>query len=616
MKPCSQTSASRNLFSRIDLHVHTKFSKNADDWLLKQLGVNECYTTPEEVYSRAMQNGMDFVTITDHDSIEGALQIAHKERFFISEEVSAFFPDDPVKIHLVVLDIDQRKHEFIQELRFNVYDLVDYLNKQDIIHFVAHPFFNMSTRLQLSHIHKMLLLFKYFEVKNGGKLIYQDDFLIRLLKTLTPEKLWECAEKYNITPRGKDPWIKYMVAGSDDHGGIYIGSPHTCIPKAKSVDQLLSFIRKGYTRAEGEGGSPIKIAHSIFSVAYRHFSAGKTKNQTTYNLLGHIFNQYDQAQSLSIKSRVALFGLYHLPEGSFLSGLKKQSRFSLLQKLVKSDPAFKQIFQQRFEFNQDDQRLLKAITAFINRVLIDLIPDVLQKPSSFMERLEEIKLVLPLMIPYLIGFKTEYRDRPLMRKAAKYYLKDDSTHFAVFARDVDVRDFIRIIRAQSANARNFSYRLFCNKSPKQSAQTYFFSPMKRVHIPAMDMEIDLYSLFDIGEAFYKKHIDKIYIHSFNSLAIWGLILGKWMQIPVVMRYPYPEVKAFFQKVPKNNINFTKKTLAFLLNLSDHVLLSSEKAKRHALQYGVRPKKMIFTRKSQKVRIVSYDKSISGYELTL
>ncbi len=616
MKPCSQTSASRELFSRIDLHVHTKFSKNADDWLLKQLGVNECYTTPEEVYNRAIENGMDFVTITDHDSIEGALQIADKERFFISEEVSAFFPDDPVKIHIVVLDIDQTKHDFIQELRFNVYDLVDYLEQNDIIHFVAHPFFNMSGRLQLSHIQKMLLLFKYFEVKNGGKLIYQDDFLLRLLKTLTPEKLWECAEKHNITPRGKEPWIKYMVAGSDDHGGIYIGSPHTCTPKAKSVDQLLSFIRKGYTQPEGKGGSPVKIAHSIFSVAYRHFSAGKKKKQTAYNLLGHIFNQYDQAQSLTIKSKLALLSLYYLPEGIFSSDHSKPTRLSLLQKLMKGDPSLKQIFQQQFDFNRDDKKLLEAITATINRLLIDLIPQVIQNPASLVQRFEEIKMVLPLMIPYLIGFKTEYRDRPLMRKVAKYYLQDDSTHFAVFAQDVDVRDYIRPIRAQSTNTRNFSYRLFCKMSAKQSAQTYSFSPMQRLYVPAANMEVDLYSLFDIGEAFYKKHIDKIYIHSFNALAIWGLLLAKWMQIPVLVRYPYPEVKAFFQKLPKNNINFAKKIFALLLNLSDTVLLSSEKAKCHAIQYGIEPQKMIYAKRSQKERIVSYDKTISGYELTL
>lgn len=63
-------------YSAIDLHVHSRYSGMADDWLLGQLGVQECYTKPSEVYEIAKRKGMDFVTLTDHDTIDGALELA------------------------------------------------------------------------------------------------------------------------------------------------------------------------------------------------------------------------------------------------------------------------------------------------------------------------------------------------------------------------------------------------------------------------------------------------------------------------------------------------------------------------------------------------------------
>lgn len=39
----------------------------------------------------SLARGMDFVTITDHDTIDGALEIAHLPGAFVSEEMTAWF---------------------------------------------------------------------------------------------------------------------------------------------------------------------------------------------------------------------------------------------------------------------------------------------------------------------------------------------------------------------------------------------------------------------------------------------------------------------------------------------------------------------------------------------
>ena len=59
----------------------------------------DCYSSPERVYRLAKARGMDVVTITDHDSIDGCLHFLnrhpekHAEDFLIGEEVTAHLPE-------------------------------------------------------------------------------------------------------------------------------------------------------------------------------------------------------------------------------------------------------------------------------------------------------------------------------------------------------------------------------------------------------------------------------------------------------------------------------------------------------------------------------------------
>jgi predicted metal-dependent phosphoesterase TrpH len=62
--------------TRADLHCHSTASAVAKLGVQHALGLPECATPPDEVYALAKRRGMDFVTITDHDTIDGALAIA------------------------------------------------------------------------------------------------------------------------------------------------------------------------------------------------------------------------------------------------------------------------------------------------------------------------------------------------------------------------------------------------------------------------------------------------------------------------------------------------------------------------------------------------------------
>jgi predicted metal-dependent phosphoesterase TrpH len=85
---------------RMDMHVHSRASSGPVLPSLAFLGCAECYSEPEAVYEQARARGMDLVTITDHDAIEGALHLVERgfEGVVAGEEVTVYFPEDRCKL--------------------------------------------------------------------------------------------------------------------------------------------------------------------------------------------------------------------------------------------------------------------------------------------------------------------------------------------------------------------------------------------------------------------------------------------------------------------------------------------------------------------------------------
>jgi hypothetical protein len=73
---------------------------------------------------------MTHVTITDHNSIGGALEIAHLPGTFISEEVTTYFPEDGCKLHVLALDITETQHsrDSKASTASDIYDLTTYFH--------------------------------------------------------------------------------------------------------------------------------------------------------------------------------------------------------------------------------------------------------------------------------------------------------------------------------------------------------------------------------------------------------------------------------------------------------------------------------------------------------
>jgi len=154
---------------KVDLHCHSKYSDQPSTWFLKAYDSPESFTEPETLYQQAKSRGMEFVTITDHDDIRGCLDLqqSHPADTFISCEVTAWFPDDNCKVHILVYGIDKTQYRRLMELRYDLYVMRDYILEQKIAHSVAHATYDQDGKLDFTHIEKLVLLFDVFEVVNG-----------------------------------------------------------------------------------------------------------------------------------------------------------------------------------------------------------------------------------------------------------------------------------------------------------------------------------------------------------------------------------------------------------------------------------------------------------------
>ena len=153
--------------TRCDLHLHSAASIGNDEWYTRFFGCPESYAEPIMQYDLCKARGMSLVTLTDHDTIDGGLQLVDRPDFFLSEEITAVFPENGCIMHVLAWNITQGQHEEIQARRRDIYRLCEYLDGSGIAHGLAHPLLSPNWKLDADILEKVLLLFPALEGVNG-----------------------------------------------------------------------------------------------------------------------------------------------------------------------------------------------------------------------------------------------------------------------------------------------------------------------------------------------------------------------------------------------------------------------------------------------------------------
>ena len=233
--------------TRVDMHCHSTASEVSKLGVQRALGLPECATPPQEVYELAKRRGMDFVTITDHDTIDGVLEIADRTDVFVSEELTAHFRGEPQAVHVLCYGITPEDHEWLQANSGDVELCAMYLYDRDIACALAHPYYAVGAPLTARHRRRLAELFEIWETRNGAR----------------AKELNRPAAMYVATLDGTG------IGGSDDHAGVDIGRTWTEAPAANTPEEFLAHMRAGKVSAKGKQGSAAKWAHAAIALAAR-----------------------------------------------------------------------------------------------------------------------------------------------------------------------------------------------------------------------------------------------------------------------------------------------------------------------------------------------------------
>lgn len=233
---------------KLDAHVHTHYSGMTSIWPLSLI-MRESYNTPERVYRLAKARGMDLVAITDHDTIDGALTLAHLPDVIVGCEVSATFPGTGVDVHLGVLDITAAQFRVIDRLRHDVAQLLPYLHEERIFTIANHVASQVNGRMTPAHIASLLPWVQAFEVINGSRLPAQNRTAAALARSTG----------------------RFQVGGSDAHTGRGIGHTWTVVDGATSRETFMAGLWAGQGRAAGRQGHYFTMASDMLRFAARFY---------------------------------------------------------------------------------------------------------------------------------------------------------------------------------------------------------------------------------------------------------------------------------------------------------------------------------------------------------
>ncbi len=535
---------------KADLHVHSSHSNKPTYWAMRKFNVPESYTTPQNLYRVARERGMDFVTITDHNAITGALEIGHLPGTFISSEITAHFPENGCKVHVVVLHISESQFATILELRKNVYDMVAFLHSQRIAHFLAHPLYAQNEKLNLEIIERSLLLFTTFEIKNGCRALRFNSFTKRLVSSLSESVIVRLANKHDMQPYGCTPWIKGIVGGSDDHGGLFIARAHTTVYDTPTIDEYINAIRSGDSWADGDDGGPLTMAHSLYGVAhsfYRERLGDRRRGTTPFvsALLDRFFNIGEDKGSLIDKIR--LFILKNLPASRNHSGKSFEEILDCEARLLLNDTEFLASIREA----GSNSKIFAVTSRLSNRMIFHYTSRLMTLPlnAGFFEYLNTIGtigLVHTLISPYYLAFHHQHKGKELIRDLSnalpEMHQKKTPEKIALFTDTLDEINGVAItIKRLISTARNRGVELTVittgdDRVDATEGVKKFPSVGDFVLPEYPELRLNFPPILDVMDFIEREGFTRIHISTPGTVGLLGLLIARLMDIPVAGTY--------------------------------------------------------------------------------
>ncbi len=623
---------------KVDMHVHSRFSTHSSIWLLNKIGCNESYTEPRKLYDIALAGGMDAVTITDHNAIGGCLEILDLPNTFISCEVTAYFPEDRCKVHVLVYDITESQFKEIDEIRGNIYNLVEYLADSGIYYALAHPFYSPNDRLTVEHVEKCMLLFNHFEL-NGDEDNYVNQVVKTIITNITEEKLEKIADRHGIRPYGDMPWRKCLIGGSDDHSGLNISRAYTEIEKASDLQEFWKKYNdretKAHFKAEPE---PNAMAHNIYGVAYQFYSTkfNVTKYRDRHVLMRFLDLMLDPEQTPKVSGIINKIH-FKLMKNSKISTKSSSSRaFDVIQsqahKLIVGDRHFSAALQKDVvDHNERDNMWFRFVSTVSNSILEQLGTQSLERISKanlfgIFESAGSAATLYAIMAPYFISYSVYAGNRRSAEKAILHFepeLAYRKTKVGLFTDTLqEVNGVAHTLRNQANMAWETGKEFTVISCVEKDAHKHsgkcrkFFNAINTVEVPEYPEQILFFPpVLEIMQYAFKQNYTHIHAATPGPVGLLALAISRIMKLPFYTTY-HTAIPQYAQYLTEDSSieEMTWKFILWFYDQSDIIFASSRATYDELVDKGISPTKIRLMPRGVDTRKFSPENSYTGPSL--
>ena len=557
---------------RMDTHCHSRASSRPVIAAAGFVGAPESYSEPERVYEQAIARGMDFVTITDHDTIDGAMELVEKNYpcFVVGEEVSVRFPEDRCLIHVLVWDLTPELHEEIGDnaLRDDVYRFAAWLASRNLPHALAHPLYVQNGRLTPQHIERCTLLFKNFETVNGAHDNSLNAAIARYARSLSPGKIQTLIDRHRIKPHWPRVWEKGCTGGSDDHALLNVGRAWTSIKAApgEALDAR-GFVRRigqGRGVAGGSGGHPSLLAHQIATVGAQHFArTGHAKRSAPGRYASSkLLRFFGAAAPAPSKARLVAAHLWRRavpfeitrrrPSGPTLPLLLKDFNDTLAKYPELRDKLDPSTWADGPPVAQHE-RMASFVTdliATMSGTLAATMPGAMAEKRSrdLARQLQTYAMLQAAQLPYILSLYCQNKERDFVQQFADHTDTRDHAEASRPTRVLkftdtlaDINGVCRFIQntARTAGATGHDLTVFTSTRMElpEIDNVRNFTPVFAMKMPKYEtLDLALPPVLEMLRAADEFRPDVIHISTPGPIGVVGMLAAKLMRVPVVGVY--------------------------------------------------------------------------------
>ena len=515
---------------RAELHVHSRASTDTGSWFLNRAVLPESYTTPEGARETAKSKGMDFIALTDHNTLAGVAEIAHHPDVIVGVEATCKFPEDAAELHVLIWGLDEPQWNEIDRLRDNIYEVLDYLRTESLPHSLAHPLHRVGGDFTADHLERCLLLFPAWEGRNGARPRITNEVAVRIARSAGPDYLVKLAERHGLEPVTEAG--PALTGGSDDHSGFAIANAWTEMPPATTKEEVVAHLREGRTAPGGAHGSSLALAHSVSTLFVKgHLDEG---GNAVPNMLRGIVGD------------ILEHPVPRLPETEKPSKGEKDETFGAeIMRRIRKDPRLVRKYKKLGKNKQKHERL-RFVTGWLHSQLIDTAVSG-GETGGYSRRLEAFAGAAGIAAPYFLAASYLRGEIAYSRDIEKEFFGSMTVEPPRVMMLTDTFDELNGVAGTMRRMADFAGRnpdaqlivVDAGEKADEEAGHIRLKSASSIQMPAYgdpNWRLGIPSALDMVDLIEEREIDIVHAATPGPMGLAGLLVARSLGLPFVATY--------------------------------------------------------------------------------